>query len=245
MYSERLGPGVADRLRSFLTSPDRPEGTLTYNELQGLFFAIACSPEMIPPSDWLPLVFADEEANYCDVDEANTITQAIMILYNQWNQQVVDGELTIPPSCKPVEMPLDNFSDEAPLAQWAQGFLIGHSYLDELWNEYALDEWDEELGSCLMVLSFFADRKLAEAYQEEALMEERSLEALAQDMLGLFEDAMLSYAHMGRSIYLAQLETEQERHEPASSDKVGRNEPCPCGSGKKFKKCCGAPKTLH
>ncbi|MBT8004846.1 MAG: hypothetical protein HN578_18205, partial [Rhodospirillales bacterium] len=22
--------------------------------------------------------------------------------------------------------------------------------------------------------------------------------------------------------------------------KVGRNEPCPCGSGKKFKKCCGA-----
>ncbi|MDT8335252.1 MAG: YchJ family metal-binding protein [Desulfurivibrionaceae bacterium] len=24
----------------------------------------------------------------------------------------------------------------------------------------------------------------------------------------------------------------------ASSDKIGRNEPCPCGSGKKFKKCC-------
>ena len=23
-------------------------------------------------------------------------------------------------------------------------------------------------------------------------------------------------------------------------EKVGRNEPCPCGSGKKFKKCCGA-----
>jgi len=21
----------------------------------------------------------------------------------------------------------------------------------------------------------------------------------------------------------------------------GRNEPCPCGSGKKYKKCCGAP----
>jgi preprotein translocase subunit SecA len=23
------------------------------------------------------------------------------------------------------------------------------------------------------------------------------------------------------------------------NDKVGRNDPCPCGSGKKFKKCCG------
>jgi uncharacterized protein len=26
--------------------------------------------------------------------------------------------------------------------------------------------------------------------------------------------------------------------------KVGRNDPCPCGSGKKFKKCCGAA-VLH
>ena len=24
------------------------------------------------------------------------------------------------------------------------------------------------------------------------------------------------------------------------SAKVGRNDPCPCGSGKKYKKCCGA-----
>ncbi len=28
--------------------------------------------------------------------------------------------------------------------------------------------------------------------------------------------------------------------EPVTVDKVGRNEPCPCGSGKKYKKCCGA-----
>ena len=27
---------------------------------------------------------------------------------------------------------------------------------------------------------------------------------------------------------------------PATSKKVGRNDPCPCGSGKKYKKCCGA-----
>ena len=27
---------------------------------------------------------------------------------------------------------------------------------------------------------------------------------------------------------------------PVTSQKVGRNDPCPCGSGKKYKKCCGA-----
>ncbi len=26
---------------------------------------------------------------------------------------------------------------------------------------------------------------------------------------------------------------------PVRSTKIGRNEPCPCGSGKKYKKCCG------
>ncbi len=26
---------------------------------------------------------------------------------------------------------------------------------------------------------------------------------------------------------------------PIRSEKVGRNDPCPCGSGKKYKKCCG------
>lgn len=28
------------------------------------------------------------------------------------------------------------------------------------------------------------------------------------------------------------------RQEPAPAPKVGRNDPCPCGSGQKYKKCC-------
>jgi SEC-C motif-containing protein len=35
---------------------------------------------------------------------------------------------------------------------------------------------------------------------------------------------------------------EDPRQEPIRREapKVGRNDPCPCGSGKKYKKCCGA-----
>jgi uncharacterized protein len=38
-----------------------------------------------------------------------------------------------------------------------------------------------------------------------------------------------------------------QREQLLRSTKVGRNDPCPCGSGKKFKKCCGSPAlpTLH
>ena len=38
----------------------------------------------------------------------------------------------------------------------------------------------------------------------------------------------------------APLTVKAPSQQPASVKKVGRNEPCPCGSGKKYKKCCGA-----
>ena len=39
-----------------------------------------------------------------------------------------------------------------------------------------------------------------------------------------------------------QNEIEGKPAQAVSSHKVGRNDPCPCGSGKKYKKCCGAGK---
>ncbi len=45
------------------------------------------------------------------------------------------------------------------------------------------------------------------------------------------------------SIFFPMPEEEYEEEEapaPAAAPKVGRNDPCPCGSGKKYKKCCGA-----
>jgi preprotein translocase subunit SecA len=33
---------------------------------------------------------------------------------------------------------------------------------------------------------------------------------------------------------------EQQKTQPIRAEKrIGRNEPCPCGSGKKYKSCCG------
>lgn len=50
-------------------------------------------------------------------------------------------------------------------------------------------------------------------------------------------------ASLPPSLEESELEGELEEEAPlvpvAAEDKVGRNEPCPCGSGRKFKKCCG------
>ncbi|MFB6240325.1 MAG: SEC-C metal-binding domain-containing protein, partial [Gemmatimonadota bacterium] len=57
------------------------------------------------------------------------------------------------------------------------------------------------------------------------------------------EQNMAGLAEMGRLTFQA-LETEGGGEpvapQPVRREKVGRNEPCPCGSGKKYKKCCGA-----
>jgi uncharacterized protein len=43
----------------------------------------------------------------------------------------------------------------------------------------------------------------------------------------------------------SRLAAQERQTAKAPPPKTGRNEPCPCGSGKKFKKCCGAPGRLH
>ena len=89
-----------------------------------------------------------------------------------------------------------------------------------------------------MVLTFFSSPKLAKAYHEEGTGQ-RSLEELAETVVSLFPEAMRTFAHLGRSIYQVRYEAGDFEEMPPLRRKIGRNEPRPCGSGKKFKKCCG------
>ena len=41
-------------------------------------------------------------------------------------------------------------------------------------------------------------------------------------------------------VFTAEEEDAEPEPEPPPAEKPGRNDPCPCGSGKKYKKCCGA-----
>src|SRR3989338_5353932 len=229
----------ATLLSRFLAAPERPEGTMTYPQFAGFVFAVACAPELVRPSEWLPLVFDDQEPDYETMDEAQDVLAAMMALYNECNRQGVEGNAALPPGCEIRSKPLDNLDADAPLSQGARGFSGGFGYLEETWNEHLPAELDKELGAILMVLGFFASPTLADTFVAEA-KGDASLERLAATVVQVFPDAMLGYAHMGRAIYQALLESGAPDLDPVERPKVGSNEPCPCGSGKKFKKCCGA-----
>lgn len=236
------------RLAQFLSAAERPEGTMSYCELAGFLFAVACAPELVPPSEWLSLVFSESEAGFATLDEAQEILPAIMGLYNSINHGVLEGEPALPPGCTVRAQPIDNLEPGAPLSEWARGFGGGYDWLENVWDECAPEEFDAELDTDLLVLSFFASRALAEAYREEikslGLSREKTLEELAGEMLKEIPEAMQSIAHLGRALYEAALSEPRIETQPlVRSEKIGRNDPCPCGSGKKYKKCCGA--ALH
>ena len=54
-------------------------------------------------------------------------------------------------------------------------------------------------------------------------------------------DCNHDHDHLDDHVHGPWCDHEHEHSEPyvRAMPKVGRNDPCPCGSGKKFKKCCG------
>ena len=137
---------------------------------------------------------------------------------------------------------LANFEDEAPIAQWSRGFLRGHQWLEELWEDLP-EELEEELDAMLMALGFFSSRQMAEDFHAEANTSEQSFEAMADAIHRVVPTAVAQYARMGRLIAEVLAEHDAEAPEPMHDAKVGRNAPCPCGSGKKYKNCCEV--TVH
>lgn len=231
-------------LKDFLDSSNRPDDTLRFHELQGFLFAIASSPETISPSEWIPMISNDEDPCYGDEGEAQQVLNQIMTLYNEVNTSVLERSETLPAGCNFKTNVFANFDEQASILQWSRGFTIGHDWLSEVWEEYLLDEMDEECGATVMVLSFFSSLQLAEAFYAEIDHSEssepgKSFEQFAEKIRELFPAALSAYAHLGRTIFEVFMEDAAEGTQPARHTKVGRNDPCPCGSGKKYKKCCG------
>lgn len=196
---------VADLTR-FLADPIRPEGRLRFQETQGFLFAVACSPELVPPSAWLPAISDEEDIGFKDEAEAQRIMGLIIRLYNGINDSVFERSDSLPLGCDFRANVEENFDEELAISQWSRGFMMGHDWLEEVWDEYLPEDLDGEVGSTAMVLSFFSSRKLAELYHLESTTTPRHRRPkvpfieYAEKVRELFPAALSSYAHVGRSI---------------------------------------------
>ncbi len=64
-------------------------------------------------------------------------------------------------------------------------------------------------------------------------------QVVARQPLATAEDQRLSLQHSNSSAYSASGDEPPVTKQRVVEEKVGRNDPCPCGSGKKYKQCCG------
>lgn len=127
---------------------------------------------------------------------------------------------------------LDGIPEDFPFAAaWAAGFLRGAAQHEDAWTTW-MQEYppiENDLG-VITRLAIVDPAQLTDA------------EMTAEEMLTLDERFDLSYdlPDMLYDMYLQRLH--DRRPAPARrADVPGRNDPCSCGSGKKYKKCCADP----
>jgi uncharacterized protein len=227
-------------LEAFLSLPSNPDGTLSLGEVRGFLFAVAAAPDLVKPKEWLQFIFVDNEPEFATMEEAQQIMGTMMALYNEANDVVRTEGDRRQRGCEFREDLLSNLEPDAEVSQWSRGFTAGHIWLDESWDPYLSGEMEDEMGAITMTLSFFGSRSMAEGFLRESTKPGGTLDELAATMHRLFPDAVTVYARMGMAIRRAMEKVERRRSEAtAATPGVGRNQPCPCGSGKKYKRCCG------
>ncbi|MCK5916222.1 MAG: SEC-C domain-containing protein, partial [Deltaproteobacteria bacterium] len=120
--------------------------------------------------------------------------------------------------------------------------------IDSLWKDhlYAIDQLKEGIG-----LRGYGQQDPLRAYQREGFeMFAEMIERIKEDVIGqLFHvqvtreeevDELDQQARQETEFVLSRGQGEGAKKKPVvAGEKIGRNEPCPCGSGKKYKKCCG------
>jgi uncharacterized protein len=212
-----------DRLEEYLAEPARQESALPLDAIQGLFCAVASAPAPIPPARWIPEVLG-EGHEFQNEDEAHEITALLMRFYEDTAKQLNGGE--------GLEFILYGAEDdEEELAVWCEGYLMGTNLAEPSWDESAEPEDVDEMLFPFMALS----GRLKEVTEEsgEPWMDEKEEKRMLAEMREGLADSVLA----NREFWFEKSIPATVRRE---APKVGRNDPCSCGSGKKFKNCCGA-----
>lgn len=239
-------------LKQLLACAVDQEEVLSLASLHGFLSCLAIIPEAIVPSEWMPIVFGEEMIEVADETEANRLLGGLMAAYNRFISASENDQPIFP--FDPGKL---KTADIDQVRQWAFGFFLGTNLRPEIWGlpdgdeeteeeEGEGSEEEQEVAACMAVLMGVAfPERIPELFEVEPGIE--------MDQCLLKEHEAKFFVALPQAIETFQ-EIANERREirqqirrnmlstPAPvrrSEKIGRNESCPCGSGKKYKKCCG------
>jgi uncharacterized protein len=218
-----------EALDSFLMSDRSPPDSMMLSDLDGFLTGIAVGPELVLPSEWLSLIWGGEAPEFADQHEGKVILGAIMNRYNEILRQIADDAL------EPIF-----WADRGGTViamDWAEGFLQAMMLRADAWTEL----FKSKRGSQLLypILALCGDENGESLLGLPPEEEDRIMEKAAEFIPACVTAVAAYWRGKGPKQISMPLTARPRPHPDRAATKVGRNNPCPCGSGKKFKKCCG------
>lgn len=214
-----------DELDRFLLSDRCSDECMTMDALHGFLTAILIGPSTVPMAQWLPRVWgpgAEDAPKFRTAKEMEHITGLIARVGNEISITFEVAPKEFEPLFSQFEQDGQQFIDGEP---WAWGFWEGMQLCDDEW-ELA---WNSEIAPMLRPIYLLGAEELEE--EEMSLVDSPSKINRLSIEIEAAIPVIRRYWQANRKPA-----TPIAREEP----KVGRNDFCSCGSGKKFKKCCGA-----
>jgi uncharacterized protein len=207
-------------MHAFLSSKDRiAEGLAHLSFANGLMTAAAISPEFIRPAEWMPLATGPLE----QLESSADMQLALSLTALQYNE-ILDGLRSGDKSYEPFFW--QDGDERIVTHDWAAGFLSGARLRRAAWD--AIPEPDH--GLVLAMVTILQQDAEVRAKAAEAGLDPDRLWDEARDMApGLVQRLYNCFGNRPVPELTALARVTQ---------KPGRNDPCPCGSGKKYKKCC-------
>ncbi len=219
---EQLDCFLLDRIDDDAVTEGKDEGVLDISTLDGLFTALVSGPVVIPPSRWLPAVWGDFEPLWEKADEFEAIVTLMMRHMNGIAALLMEQ----PEDFEPLFLERDSKGQTYTIVdEWCEGYMLGVGLAAELWNA----------GGPRMTILLTPIR----AFTSETGW--RAHDLATDEEVDNIRNAIEPNVREIHAWWLAR----REDHAPSSVEpvrhaapRIGRNDPCPCGSGKKYKKCC-------
>ncbi|ELQ5994634.1 YecA family protein [Cronobacter dublinensis] len=189
-------------------------------ELDGLLTAVLSGPRSIEPSEWLVALWGGQNRipRWSNEREMNRF----MSLCFQHMNDIADRLAEFPEQFDPLFGVRETEGHEFTVVEeWCFGYMRG----------VALSDWSSLPASLQPALDAIALHGKEENFPQ--------LEALSPEELEERFAAIRPAALALHDYWIAQPDAIPEPQQPLVSDqKPGRNDPCFCGSGKKYKHCC-------
>jgi len=209
---------------------------LDISHLDGYLAAIICSDELIIPSVWSIELWGGEEhlPNWQNHEEFEEFNNCVFEYYHQLYTEFVQDNY----------QPLIIEDDEGNTypGVWCIGFIDASSF----WRT-KIEGLSTPAVSSFEMITILTEENPEEKIQgldiDVQTIEDKLAECIATIYHEMHDEIDEGYNHSDYSFAdFESLEnhTSYQEKQPyvREEKKVGRNEPCPCGSGKKYKKCC-------